>query len=62
MPPIIPNEPGRLSAPAASSVVEVDEVAMRWRPSRHARRLLAAVPTPRTDPAGVRTGAGAVAG
>ncbi len=40
MPPIIPNEPGRLPAPAASSVVEVDEVAMRWRPSRHARRLL----------------------
>ncbi len=40
MPPIIPNEPGRLPPGTASPVVVADEAAVRWRPSRHARRLL----------------------
>ncbi len=39
MPPIIPNGAGRLPV-LASSAARTDEVAVSWRPSRHARRLL----------------------
>jgi uncharacterized protein (DUF58 family) len=55
MPPVIPNDAGLLPAPAASPVLTGDssaalpgvaasltraEAEVRWRPSRHARRLL----------------------
>jgi uncharacterized protein (DUF58 family) len=40
MPPIVPNEGGRLFDGTASSAERADEVEVRWRPSRHARRLL----------------------
>jgi uncharacterized protein (DUF58 family) len=61
MPPFIPNGPGRLSPDTASSAVAANEMEVRWRPSRHARRLftlalaglVAAVATRRPELAGL---------
>jgi uncharacterized protein (DUF58 family) len=41
MAPVIPNEAGLLAAPSVPPDAKADtEVEVRWRPSRHARRLL----------------------
>lgn len=61
MPPVIPNGPGRLSPDTTSSAVAGGEMEVRWRPSRHARRLftlalaglVAAVATRRPELAGL---------
>jgi uncharacterized protein (DUF58 family) len=61
MPPVIQNGPGRLSPDTTSSAAAGGEMEVRWRPSRHARRLftlalaglVAAVATRRPELAGL---------
>ena len=40
MPPVVPNESGRLPEVSAAPVGQAREAEVRWRASRHARRLL----------------------
>ena len=40
MPPVVPNESGRLPEVSAAPAGQAREAEVRWRASRHARRLL----------------------